>query len=769
MSISRRWLPGVLLAPLLAIAPQALAATISLTAPLGPVQVADGEDYATDVLGDPWDFDKRRDFLFEERFGAVSVAGGNWAGTFRDQDAVIYPVFQDFPAALPTLNTDMPDFGKTRPIDAGKYKELSYRLRASVRSAFGISWTRNASFPVSCGQFGAGCNPEAGSVTNPDGYSLPGAFVPYSDWTLYDFDLSDRSPFLGSYGVDWAGQITGLALQPTAGPAGTTLEIDWMRLSDPATSPVVTLQWTTSGAPAGSTVNVVVDGTDSGSCGGEVLARQVPNTGTYALRTAKLPPGRYRVHVELVHTNGPGTALDVLASSGCTGVIQVAQAPTLRFTAPSPTSGEDYATAQVGNPWDMSDEADVANLNAPFAERYFNDPTFAGGVFSATAVAPGRSDVWSDVTLLMNGPASFPIDTRKYRYLTYRMSADTSHFAGIDDYVTHGGGLRPLFWDQTLAADGTDSRAALVYEDWHTYSIDLFDPNVPDADDTNVANLGWQGIPFVSTLHIDPLEVQISSGFAFDDVKLTAESCTAGPYTVAWDLAAAAGSLTLDLFADTDTSGADGTHLAGPLTVASGAGSAAVDLGGLTDGRYYIYGRVSDGLHTRVVYSRVPIVKPCGDFSLPALVPLAGSWTAVDGGFQVTPPAIALFDGVPGDRATLGAMSRVVAKKPQTVIVLAYKGASDYVWVQIDQRKGRVVAFRRARGRRKRLKSVSCDRRPKQTIPVTARVANGKAVIAVNGRTVLTLQGLDLSGSVGLGAAGRGTLELTAIHGAATP
>jgi hypothetical protein len=744
------------------------AATITLTAPVGTVQVADGEEFATDVLGDPWDFDKRRDILFEQRFGAVSVAGGNWSGTFNGQDAVVYPLFQDFPGALPTLHSDMPDFGVTRPIDAGKYKELSFRLRASVRNGFGISWTRNESFPVPCGQFGAGCNPEAGSVSSPDGFSLAGGVVMNSDWTIYDFDLSDRSQFLGSYGVDWAGNITGLALQPASAPSGTTLDIDWIRVSDPATSPTVTLQWSTSGVPVGATVNVALDATDTGSCTGEVLARMVPNTGSYVLRTAKLPPGRYRVRLDLVQPNGPQTALDVLASSGCSGVIAIAQAPILHFTAPSPSSGDDYATTQVGNPWDMSDGADIANLNAPFAERYFNDPTFAGGTFTATAVAPGRSDVWSDSTILLNGPAQVPIDTRRYRYLTYRMSADTSHFNGIDDYVTRGGGLRPLFWDQMLAADGTDSRAALVFEDWHTYTIDLFDPNLPDSDDKNVPNLGWRGIPFVSTLHVDPLEVQVSSAFAFDDIKLTAESCTTGAYTVSWDLAST-GSATLDLFADTDASGADGTHLAGPLTVAAGAGSAAIDLGGLADGGYYVYGRVSDGVHTRVVYSRVPIVKPCGDFSLPALVPVSGTWTPIDGGFQVTPPAIALFDGVGGDRAVTAAAARVVTKKPQSMIVLAYKSATDYVYVQVDQRKGKVNAFHKIRARRKRLKAARCDRRPKQTMPVMARIVDGKATIGVNGQVVMTLQGLDLSGSIGFGAAGKGSLELKAVHGAALP
>src|SRR5438132_8530973 len=114
-----------------------------------------------------------------------------------------------------------------------------------------------------------------------------------------------------------------------------------------------------------------------------------------------------------------------------------------------------------------------------------------------------------------------------------------------------------------------------------------------DPSDTYTSNLGWNALRFVTLLKIVSSEVQLSSEFAFDSIGLHADNCTAARYTVSWDLAAPDSSgLTVDLFADTDTRGADGVHLTGPLSVPAGSGSAEVDLGALPPGSYYIYARV---------------------------------------------------------------------------------------------------------------------------------------------------------------------------------
>ena len=125
-----------LLSLTLLLATRAGAATITLTAPTAPVTLADGDDYATTVLGDPWDFDKRREFLFEERFASVDVTGGVWTGVYRDPGAsVVAPVFQGFTGSLTAMHLDMPEFGANRPVDADKYTELSYRMNLRDRKS----------------------------------------------------------------------------------------------------------------------------------------------------------------------------------------------------------------------------------------------------------------------------------------------------------------------------------------------------------------------------------------------------------------------------------------------------------------------------------------------------------------------------------------------------------------------------------------------------------------------------------------------------------
>ncbi len=745
-------------------------ATITLTAPTSPLTLPDGDDYATAALADPWDFDQRRDFLAEDRISPVSVANGIWTGTARAGAPLVYPVYHGFPGSLTVQHLDMHDFGTNRPVDADKYTELSYRLNLSQRDSFGIAWTKDRNHPYACGQYGAGCNPNAGSILDVDGYSLPGASVANSGWTIYDFDLKNRGQYLGAYGVDWSGQVTGLQLQPTNAGAGTTIDFDWMRLVDPTTSPTLTITWSTSGAPAGAQVNLYVDGSGSGTCAGEAIARRLSNSGTYTLKTAKLPPGQYRFRVDLVKLNVANTALDTLASSSCSASVTITQAPTLTFSAPSPTSGEEYAASEVGNAWDMSDQSDIANFDDDAQLRGWKDPSFTDGVFRATAIAPSGSSPWSDATIHLNGPDSFPVDTAKYRWATFRLWNDTSKFDDLIDYLVRGGGLRLLFWDAGLEVDGTDPQPVLLFEDWHTYAVDLWNMDA-DTSDPSVPSLGWRALPLVSTLKVDPTEVQIPSDFAFDNIELHAENCTAGPYTVSWNVAAPTSStLSVDLFADTDTSGADGTHLQGPLATTVGSNSAVVDLSSLAPGRYYIYARLTDERHTRTYYSRVPVTFPCGDFSPPAFAPQTGTWNGAGNSYRATGPALGTFPTLTSGAARVSATIFPDPRRSKPVLIFGYRSPSDFSFVEIDTRRGRVVAFKQSGNRRRKLKLTRSPRalaRKGATLAVVLRVNNGEVQVGATGEIVLKLANADTNGAIGLGILKPGAIELTSIRGAA--
>src|SRR2546430_2733802 len=324
-----------------------------------------------------------------------------------------------------------------------------------------------------------------------------------------------------------------------------------------------------------------------------------------------------------------------------------------------------------------------------------------------------------------------------------------------------------------LTADGTDGMPVLLYEDWHEYAVDL--ATMPgDPSDTNTPNLGWSALPFVTSLKIDPSEVQVSSEFAFDSIGLHADNCTAARYTVSWELVAPDSSgLTVDLFADADARGADGVHLAGPLPVSTGTGSAEVDLGALAPGSYYIYARVADTRHTRVYYSRVPVITPCADFAPPALVPQTGSWNQIADGYHtssVGTPALATFPTLTGG-ARISARIAPTPRAALTALLFAYKGPNDFSYVDVDTRRGRVTAFRRSGGKRKRLRSARTwlvhTKRGTPPVTLTLRVQGGEVELAAKGGIALRLSGIDTTGAVGFGLLHRSAADLTRVRGAA--
>src|SRR5690606_32350643 len=120
-----------------------------LTAPLSNVEVKEGDDFATDVLGNPWDFNERRDIGWEQGWtdSSINVNGGVWTGTNSTSGAWMMPLY---PGHKDNLYADplpgdrsLPKLGFTNRIDTSKYYHLSYRINSSSRSNFAIYWEHN--------------------------------------------------------------------------------------------------------------------------------------------------------------------------------------------------------------------------------------------------------------------------------------------------------------------------------------------------------------------------------------------------------------------------------------------------------------------------------------------------------------------------------------------------------------------------------------------------------------------------------------------------
>lgn len=603
--------------------PGALAQSIILTAPLDPLTVHEGDDFASRELGNPWDFNERRDVGYEENFvgRSISVADGVWTGVNESTGGYLFPLFGGYQGALHAEGLsgerELPRFGIKHPVDASRYTHLSFRMSHSQPSSYAVYWKNDpaSSFWPDGSQMRA----------NFDGFYLD---RPYSNsgYSIYSFDLL-RTPFEVSRG-SWEGEILAIRLDPSLfGPSGETTRLDWLRLVDPDSAKTILIRWNSQELQTNNLITVWID-EDSSGYDGTPLARYrhdnaqeqpgeppLPFTsptvhysrGVHQLQTAILPPGKYYFYLT-VHSSEGGVLVEK-ARSNYSAELTINAAPSVFFTAPTQVTGKDYALVEAANPWDMTDSADVVNLpdsGVPYPLRQFSQADFVGGVLQAVADPPlveiGNTE--SDVQIHLNVPLFKPIDTSRYRYLTYRIGADETHFPSIADKVRNGWVARPVFWNHELFLDGGSSKAHILYEGTKTYTIDLWNNSIIER------GASWKASPFVSTLRIDPLETTRSTWFFIDWVKLTTENYPEHNHiSLSWVVEDRDNSsFSASLYYDTDGEGFDGELIASFDSLGSGSHSYSWDVSGFAEGKYYVYVEVSDSRNISQVYAPVPVV-----------------------------------------------------------------------------------------------------------------------------------------------------------------
>ena len=104
-------------------------------------------DYAAEVKGDPWDFDKSSDYVYTYSLGEdtpqdnvneytawepyPTVQNGIFSGVTREQTPSLQMLFGGVPGAMNARQ----DTGLQTPIDAGRYVTLSFRVKRSWAAA----------------------------------------------------------------------------------------------------------------------------------------------------------------------------------------------------------------------------------------------------------------------------------------------------------------------------------------------------------------------------------------------------------------------------------------------------------------------------------------------------------------------------------------------------------------------------------------------------------------------------------------------------------
>lgn len=284
--------------------------------------------------------------------------------------------------------------------------------------------------------------------------------------------------------------------------------------------------------------------------------------------------------------------------------------PTLRITAPSYTSGPDYASTELGNPWDMNDAADVAKAIG------LGTVSFDNGVLVAVGNCSGNA--CSDPQVVLHvGP---PIDTSKYKYATYRMKMDS--LPGVFPESVQ----RYLWWS-TIPEQSSTTKDIVVYEGWRTVSLDLSKAKL-ESD----SFAPWsRSKPTV--FRFDPHEESRPRTVRLDYVLLTGDSEADSIFDIRYATGDTEGQdLRTQFFYDTDAQGFDGQPITCasiappsipdgkfklflPSLTKSGAPSSAVDgatcrweTANLPAGSYFIYGVTTDGSNTTRLYSQTPLI-----------------------------------------------------------------------------------------------------------------------------------------------------------------
>lgn len=304
---------------------------------------AGGDDYATTVTGDAWDFSQQSDILELGGAGAASWAGGALEATNSGND----------PYVRMRLNG---------AIDADRYHRLT--VTTSYEGQFDLEDAP-----------GGGAHGRAIFWTAQDGdwnFANSRELVTFTDRTTYTYDLADPRLVTTEPGSPrWDGAVTYFRWDPNEDPGARRWSVDEIRLAaDDEADPVFDVRWLDPSHQPGTTVTIGLDGDRRGFTGTTIATGVAQQAGvnTHRLDARDLLPGLYWVWVKA--DDGVSTT-----STYATGPLRISD----RIAGPDRISTA-VALSQSAYP-DGADVAAVATAGT-FADA------LAGSQLAAAADAP---------------------------------------------------------------------------------------------------------------------------------------------------------------------------------------------------------------------------------------------------------------------------------------------------------------------------------------------------------------------------------------------
>ena len=562
---------------------------------LDKLNIGEGDDFASQNLGLPWDMESPPYPDFPTVFhnvdrGSFSANSDDWTFSSTNNDPNLWMLWPNIADSQDVLR-----MGDRFPIDASHYRLLSFRLCSNLADVANVYWY----------------DAPLGAPVVPAGDTE--FILTQSGCHLYVMDLATIPKFSGT----WGGWVSGLRLDPAASNSSVDFTLHWVRLTSVDPTHTVGIQWNdvvvgsdlefylndscsmTDAMLIGTQQNVNPSGTFEW---GAVIENHPSEIKQVLPIPASIEPGSYVISMIV---NGTGAPICTL------GNLEIVRAPSLNFLKPSPFSGPDYATTEVGDPWGMNNPEDI-----PFEEN-LSGSSFGGGIFTGTSLAAGNPGS-GDPALYLNTPTS--IDTSRYHYVTFRY-----YLEGEQD-IAVGWVLRYL-WYTINTVDLVTIEDMIIYEGWHTYWMDLSQVLI---DPVGTLGTGWHGYP--TTLRMDPHEIPFAETFHLDFITLSGdEKVLVGmPFSIIYEIIASQPvAVTFYYDDDRDLSngrvamqqfGVPGFKVFLPFVINSTGSpdSPEIDLPagetwiwdttGIAPGIYYASAEVSDGMNTTNWYSETPII-----------------------------------------------------------------------------------------------------------------------------------------------------------------
>jgi hypothetical protein len=568
-------------------------------------------DFASDVMGDPWDFEQRSDFVYmfsdnnttASGFQSVpDVSDGVLRGVINGGNGILN-ITLHFEGIGGAFNT-MTKTGVKYPIPADRYKRLSFRLRRDRElneipeiNRVGAQWF--LPFRAGGGVIEQGAAGRYGNL--PYANQSPVADQGKNTYHIYTLDLDQ-----GNGNTAWAGNMAGLLLKisTTAGMSGAPMELDWVRLTQ-RQQVGANLAWggfggrvtlTASNAATGDVVQIYPS----------VGTNDFPASGTFTWDYGFLPAGAWTITARA-------------GSQTRTATLNIDASPVLNITEPDATGGRDFATTTFGDAWDLTNTQDVFRHG-----QLYQIPIAAFTELGLDGVTNGN-----DNFVMLAGQNGMKIPAQTYHRLTYTIQFDHPEFMAWnvlspDGGNPHNGGnVMRLVWNHSggNVADFRVSQDIFAPDGFpQTYTVDL-----KTLDDANLevepvpSGQLWKDTTEMGLFRIDLHEAPAQRAFRLSKVKLAADDEPNGNgfFIIKWNATDGTfsrqlaggngGDATITFYYDTDLDPSSKTLIASGVNAA--LGQYAWDVSQLQEGvQYYVAAEIADGSgNSQLRYSTGPM------------------------------------------------------------------------------------------------------------------------------------------------------------------